>query len=141
MPSLLSARGTSLQNESGQHGPCLLPFLSNLLLMKDSLQPGQPLDPTSTSEAENLKLRDGFKARNGIANSYGPDSRTFLADSDDYIPIDSHENRHRWDIDFQWTEDEEKRLVKRVGTFERCLDEVAAYPNPRSICGYVPGSV
>lgn len=42
--------------------------------------------------------------------------RTFDSDSDNsfYAPIDSFEGRHRWDPEFQWTEKEEKRLVRKV---------------------------
>ena len=32
-----------------------------------------------------------------------------------YRPIDSYEGLHRWDPDFQWTEKEEKRIVRKVG--------------------------
>lgn len=31
-----------------------------------------------------------------------------------YRPIDSYEGLHRWDPNFQWTELEEKRLVRKV---------------------------
>jgi hypothetical protein len=32
-----------------------------------------------------------------------------------YRPIDSYEGLHRWDPNFQWTEKEEKRIVRKVG--------------------------
>lgn len=31
-----------------------------------------------------------------------------------YAPIDAYEGRHRWDPNAQWTEAEEKKLVRRV---------------------------
>lgn len=31
-----------------------------------------------------------------------------------YRPIDSYEGIHRWDPDFEWTENEEKRIVRKV---------------------------
>ncbi|KAJ5862934.1 hypothetical protein N7455_007002 [Penicillium solitum] len=31
-----------------------------------------------------------------------------------YRPIDSYEGLHRWDPDFQWTETEEKRIVRKI---------------------------
>ena len=31
-----------------------------------------------------------------------------------YRPIDSYEGLHRWDPDFQWTDDEEKKIVRKV---------------------------
>ncbi|KAL9620912.1 MAG: hypothetical protein Q9160_004565 [Pyrenula sp. 1 TL-2023] len=33
--------------------------------------------------------------------------------TDHYTPIDSYEGRHRYDPKFQWTEEEEKRLVRK----------------------------
>lgn len=32
-----------------------------------------------------------------------------------YRPIDSYEGLHRWDPNFQWTEQEEKKIVRKVG--------------------------
>lgn len=43
--------------------------------------------------------------------------RTFDSDSGSetfYKPIDSFEGRHRWDPEFEWTEKEERRLVRKV---------------------------
>lgn len=31
-----------------------------------------------------------------------------------YRPIDSYEGIHRWDPEFEWTENEEKRIVRKV---------------------------
>ncbi|KAJ5366493.1 Major facilitator superfamily domain general substrate transporter [Penicillium brevicompactum] len=31
-----------------------------------------------------------------------------------YRPIDSYEGLHRWDPDFQWTDDEEKKIVRKI---------------------------
>jgi hypothetical protein len=31
-----------------------------------------------------------------------------------YKPIDSYEGLHRWDPEFEWEEEEEKRLVRKV---------------------------
>lgn len=31
-----------------------------------------------------------------------------------YRPIDTYEGLHRWDPDFQWTEQEEKKIVRKV---------------------------
>jgi hypothetical protein len=41
-----------------------------------------------------------------------------------YRPIDSYEGIHRWDPEFEWTEEEEKKIVRKVG-FSRarlCID-------------------
>jgi hypothetical protein len=34
-----------------------------------------------------------------------------------FKPIDSYEGLHRWDPDFQWTEQEEKKIVRKVSDF------------------------
>lgn len=31
-----------------------------------------------------------------------------------YRPIDSYEGIHRWDPDFKWTQEEERRIVRKV---------------------------
>jgi hypothetical protein len=33
-----------------------------------------------------------------------------------YRPIDSYEGLHRWDPNFEWTEGEEKKIVRKVGS-------------------------
>lgn len=38
-----------------------------------------------------------------------------------YRPIDSYEGLHRWDPNFQWTEQEEKRIVRMV-SYNLCYD-------------------
>ena len=45
-----------------------------------------------------------------------PDDCTFdtTEDPDLYRPISTYEGIHRWDPDFEWTEQEEKRLIKKV---------------------------
>jgi hypothetical protein len=34
-----------------------------------------------------------------------------------YKPIPTYEGFHRWDPDFEWTEEEEKRLIRKVLEF------------------------
>lgn len=34
-----------------------------------------------------------------------------------YRPIDSYEGIHRWDPDFEWTENEEKQIVRKVRNY------------------------
>jgi hypothetical protein len=41
-----------------------------------------------------------------------------------YRPIDSYEGLHRWDPDFQWTEQEEKRIVRMV-RISPCLTHIS----------------
>ena len=45
-----------------------------------------------------------------------PDDCSFdtTEDPDLYRPISTYEGIHRWDPDFEWTEQEEKRLIKKV---------------------------
>jgi hypothetical protein len=44
------------------------------------------------------------------------EGRTFLTAGlkDAYVPIDKYEGRHRWDPDFQWTVEEERKIVRKV---------------------------
>jgi hypothetical protein len=44
------------------------------------------------------------------------DRKTFLTAGlrDAYIPIDKYEGKHRWDVNFQWTPEEEKAVVREV---------------------------
>lgn len=44
-----------------------------------------------------------------------------------YRPIDSYEGLHRWDPEFEWTEDEEKKIVRKVILFfPKVVDECSA---------------
>ena len=38
-----------------------------------------------------------------------------------YKPIPEYEGIHRWDPDFEWTEEEEKKIVRKVCTKSACL--------------------
>lgn len=44
------------------------------------------------------------------------EGKTFLTAGlkDAYVPIEKYEGRHRWDPDFEWTDEEEKKIVRRV---------------------------
>lgn len=44
------------------------------------------------------------------------EDKTFLRipGEETYVPIDKYEGRHRWDPDFQWEPEEEKRLVRKI---------------------------
>ena len=37
-----------------------------------------------------------------------------------YKPIDTYEGIHRWDPDFEWEEEEEKKIVRKVTTKYAC---------------------
>jgi hypothetical protein len=47
---------------------------------------------------------------------YGFKKGTFNVTEDPrfYKPIDTYEGLHRWDPDFEWTEEEERRIVRKV---------------------------
>ena len=44
------------------------------------------------------------------------EGKTFLTAGlkDVYEPIDAYEGKQRWDVNFQWTEEEEKKVVRKV---------------------------
>ena len=55
---------------------------------------------------------------NSSTSSGNNSQKTFLATgheaSEAYMPIAKYEGRHRYDPSFRWTEDEEKKLVRKV---------------------------
>ena len=57
-----------------------------------------------------------------------------------YTPIDSYEGKHRYDPDFEWEPEEERRVVRKVRNFSY-LYQVSAQLTPflRSISESVPG--
>ena len=75
-----------------------------------------PLAHALAPAVEDVTLKDPDQSGYGTSSKYGPDSRTFLSSAEQYIPVDTHENKHRWDPSFQWTEEEEKKLVRTVCT-------------------------
>jgi hypothetical protein len=68
-------------------------------------------DFKGTSDTENNVVDERSSTNSGIS-----EQKTFLTAGleDYYVPIDSYEGRHRFDTKFQWTEDEEKKLVRKV---------------------------
>lgn len=52
-----------------------------------------------------------------------PEDCTFdtTEDPDLYRPISTYEGIHRWDPDFEWTEQEEKKLIKKVNAIVLCI--------------------
>lgn len=76
-------------------------------------------DTKETSVPEDKVLDDS----SSTSSNYDP-SKTFLATGsagvDTYRPIDSYEGLHRYDPSFRWTEDEEKKLVRKVCSCPIC---------------------
>lgn len=52
-----------------------------------------------------------------------PEDCTFdtTEDPDLYKPISTYEGIHRWDPDFEWTEQEEKKLIQKVSNIVNLL--------------------
>jgi hypothetical protein len=69
-------------------------------------------DLKGTSDAET-----NFGDDNSSTNSGFSEQKTFLTlGLEDYhVPIDTYEGRHRYDPTFRWQEEEEKKLVRKVG--------------------------
>ncbi|KAL4817403.1 major facilitator superfamily domain-containing protein [Aspergillus spinulosporus] len=59
---------------------------------------------SETDDSDREQGRPGFK------------KSTFNATEDPrfYKPIDTYEGLHRWDPDFEWTEEEERRIVRKI---------------------------
>jgi hypothetical protein len=63
-------------------------------------------NPTPSTSSDSLDIGD-LKQALGAVYAEGGLTR-------DYAPIAAYEGRHRWDPRAEWTEAEEKRLVRRV---------------------------
>lgn len=68
-------------------------------------------DLKGTFDTEINVVDDRSSTSSGIS-----EQKTFLNAGleDYYIPIDSYEGRHRYDPTFRWTQNEEKKLVRKV---------------------------
>lgn len=60
---------------------------------------------------------DAFSDSSSDQNSIS-EGKTFLTAGlkDAYAPIDKYEGKHRWDVNFQWTPEEERKIVRKVDT-------------------------
>jgi hypothetical protein len=67
-------------------------------------------------------LSDSSSDQNSIS-----EGKTFLTAGlkDAYVPIDKYEGKHRWDVNFQWTPEEEKAVVRKVPASPSCLLHLA----------------
>lgn len=72
--------------------------------------PDAVVESDGSSESGN-KDRRRYKEFNEAAFDQSEDPRF-------YKPISEYEGIHRWDPDFDWTEDEEKRLIRKVFTIQ-----------------------
>lgn len=61
----------------------------------------------SSAESSSSSTYDGPRAQVDCAFDTTEDPQF-------YKPIPEYEGAHRWDPDFQWTEEEEKAVVKKV---------------------------
>jgi hypothetical protein len=59
-------------------------------------------ETASTSGSESKQVRSGTYAEGGLSKFYEP--------------IPEYEGRHRWDPHAEWTEGEEKKLVRKVSS-------------------------
>jgi MFS family permease len=69
------------------------------------------VDNKTAHEADKYVLSDVSSDQNSIS-----EGKTFLTAGlkDAYAPIAKYEGRHRWDVDFQWTPEEEKKIVRKI---------------------------
>ena len=68
---------------------------------------GSDLPPSESSEKVQLRKK---REREEAAFDISEDPRY-------YKPIPTYEGIHRWDPDFEWTEEEEKKIVRKVRFF------------------------
>jgi hypothetical protein len=62
----------------------------------------------SSAESSSSSMYDGPRAKKTDCAFDTTEDPRF------YKPIPEYEGAHRWDPDFEWTEEEEKAVVKRV---------------------------
>jgi hypothetical protein len=72
---------------------------------------GAGIDSKGIGESGKYALSDSSSDQNSIS-----EGKTFLTAGlkDAYVPIDKYEGKHRWDVNFQWTPEEEKAVVRKV---------------------------
>jgi hypothetical protein len=74
--------------------------------------------PISTTEVESDSrgTSDGDESdkEQRLAPAAGKSTFHSVEDHRFYKPIDSYEGLHRWDPHFEWTPEEEKRIVRKV---------------------------
>lgn len=84
------------------------------------------------------------KVRRGSIGKGAKSGTTFISDGIDdefYKPIASYEGIHRWDPDFEWEPEEEKKVVRKVCIFRVVWDSQTNAIIIRSTNVSVPGSV
>ncbi|KAL4919518.1 major facilitator superfamily domain-containing protein [Aspergillus aurantiobrunneus] len=72
--------------------------------------------PISTGELDSRGISDTDDSDREHQGRSGLKESTFTATEDPrfYRPIDSYEGLHRWDPYFDWTEEEERRIVRKI---------------------------
>jgi HD superfamily phosphodiesterase len=81
------------------------------------------LGPLSTPAGFKMDCEDHYFPAKYVADDDSGSSRTsikehrtFLTEglNEFYVPIDKYEGRHRYDPNFRWEEQEERKLVRKV---------------------------
>jgi hypothetical protein len=86
-----------------------------------SIQPDDNKGPEISADEKNLNIVSGAVSTDDSDKEFqqtrqidGKSTFNSGAGHHLYRPIDSYEGIHRWDPDFEWTENEEKRIVRKV---------------------------
>ena len=71
----------------------------------------------SVEDESKRSLESGFDESDLLHSKYGEAiSNSVLRQI--YGPVDSYEGLHRYDSDFKWSKDEERRVVRKVSLFD-----------------------
>ncbi|CAI7677401.1 unnamed protein product [Penicillium manginii] len=86
-----------------------------------SIQPDDNKGPEISADEKNLNIVSGAVSTDDSDKEFqqtrqidGKSTFNSGAGHHLYRPIDSYEGIHRWDPDFEWTENEEKRIVRKI---------------------------
>lgn len=84
-------------------------------MVSKQLSPSPPLSEVDLKPGRTAVIVTEGTVGKGSAGAATNDTTFLRAEGEEgYIPIDKYEGRHRWDPNFEWEPDEEKKIVRRI---------------------------
>jgi hypothetical protein len=91
------------------------------------------IDLTGSASGSEIEPR-----RDGKGYREGPTFVTHGLNQSSYKPVASYEGAHRYDADFQWEPEEERKVIRKVGT-TRMRDHDESLTHYRLTSAFAPG--